>query len=99
METTLSYMLMLQKYINSKQKNSEIKDYTLRLGNTSKDFIINDKKNRTKTKRIFFSVFNPVDTNNILDIHSITQCLGLLKKTVYWIIPWLVNGSNHSRNV
>ena len=63
---------MLQKYINSKQKNSEIKDYTLCLGNISKDFTINIiKKNRMKRKCKFFSVdFNPFNANDILDMHK-----------------------------
>ena len=46
MEATVSYLLMLQKYINSKQKNSEMKDYTLCLGNISKDFTINNMKEK-----------------------------------------------------
>ena len=46
MEATVSYLLMLQKYINSKQKNSQIKDYALCLGNVSKDFAINKTKKR-----------------------------------------------------
>ena len=29
METTVSYLLMQQKYINLNKKNSEIKDFTL----------------------------------------------------------------------
>ena len=33
---------MLQKYINSKQKSSEIKYYALSLLNFSKDFIIDN---------------------------------------------------------
>ena len=41
MEATV-YLLMLQKYIHSKQKTSEIYDYALCLGNISKDFTIND---------------------------------------------------------
>ena len=53
-------------------KDSKIKDYSLCLGNVSKDFTIN---NMTKTglKGVvkFFSVdFNPIDTNDILDIHK-----------------------------
>ena len=44
MEATVSYLLMLQKYINSKQKKSEIKDYALYLGNVSQDFTINNMK-------------------------------------------------------
>ena len=35
MEATVSYLLILQKYINS-----ETKDYALCLGNISKDFTI-----------------------------------------------------------
>ena len=35
---------MLQKYISSKKKNSEIKYYVLCLGNLSTDFTINNMK-------------------------------------------------------
>ena len=69
MEATVSYLLILQKYI--KAKNSEIKDYTLRLRNISKDFTINNMK-KTWLKGIvkFFSVdFNPIDINDVLDTH------------------------------
>ena len=59
---------MPQKYINSKQKNSEIKDYALCLGNISKYFM---KKTGLKGVVKFFSVdFNPFDTNDTLDIHK-----------------------------
>ena len=44
MEVTVSYLLMLQKYFNSKQKPH----YALFLGNVSKDLTINNKKNRIK---------------------------------------------------
>ena len=54
-------------------KNSEVKGYALCLGNISKDFTIHNMK-KTGLKGIvnfFFSVdFNPIDTNNILDIHK-----------------------------
>ena len=43
MEATVSYFLMLQKYINSNKK-TEIKDCAQYLGNVSKDFTINMKK-------------------------------------------------------
>ena len=46
MQSTVSDLLMLQKYISSKQKNSEIKDYTLCLGNISKDFTINNMRKK-----------------------------------------------------
>ena len=47
------------KIYQFKAKNSEIKDYTLYLGDISKDFIINNmKKNKIKKKCIiFFSGF------------------------------------------
>ena len=41
MEATV-YLLMLQKYIHSKQKTSEIKYYALCLGNISKGLTVND---------------------------------------------------------
>ena len=54
-----------------KAKISEIKNYTLCLGNISKDVTIN---NMTKTGlkgvvKLFSVDFNPVDTKDILDIH------------------------------
>ena len=52
MDATVSHLLMLQKYINSKQK-SKIKDYTLCFGNTSKDFTIDNIK-KTGLKGNFF---------------------------------------------
>ena len=60
------------KIYQVKAKDPEIKDYTLCLGNTSKDFTINNmKKKRIKKKYTFFSVdFNPIDINDILDIHK-----------------------------
>ena len=61
---------MLPKYINSKQKTSEIKDYTLYLGNISKDITINKiKKQDIKGSGFFFVNFSPSDTNEILDFH------------------------------
>ena len=41
------------------------------LGNISKDFTINNMKKQDEKELIFFSVdFNPIDTNDILDIHK-----------------------------
>ena len=69
---------MLQKHMNSKQKKPEKKDYTLCLGNISKDFTVNSmKKTRLGEVVKLFSIdFNPIDTNDILDIHKY-----LMKKT------------------
>ena len=58
MEATVSDLLLLQKYMNSKQ-DSEIKDYTLRLYNISRGFFIinNLKKAGLKgTVKIFLSI-------------------------------------------
>ena len=55
-----------------KAKDSEIKAYTLCLGNTSKDFTINNMK-KTGLKGIvkFFSVdFHIIGTKDILNIHK-----------------------------
>ena len=49
MEATVSYLLMLKKYINSKQ-DSEIKEQALSLGKVSKDFTINNMIKRKKKK-------------------------------------------------
>ena len=56
-----------------KAKNSEIKDYALCLGNISKDFTINNMKKKTGLKgvvKFFYFDFNPIDTNDVLDIHK-----------------------------
>ena len=63
------------KLYQVKVKGSKIKDWKLCLGNVWKDFTIKKikkkKKNRIKRNCNFFSVdFNPIDTNEILDIHK-----------------------------
>ena len=74
------------KIYQFKVKDSEINDYTLCLGNISKDFAINKmkknkknkKQNKTKKSKTglktnvkFLSLdFNPIDTNDVLDIHK-----------------------------
>ena len=60
------------KIYQFRAKDSEIKDYTLCLGNISKDFTINNMKKKTRLKgsiKFFLLDFNPTDTNNFLDIH------------------------------
>ena len=83
------------KVYHLKANDSEIKDQTLCLGNISKGFTINNMKNtRLKGSVNFFSVdFNPIDTNDILDIHRYLMrgkqykiMFGLIKKYVYGII-------------
>ena len=59
------------KIYQFKAKDSEVIDYTLCLGNISKDITINNmKKTGLKGSINFFPVdFSPIDTNDILDIH------------------------------
>ena len=73
-----AFFVNATKIFQFKAKNSKIKDYALCLGNISKDFIINNmKKIGLKGVVKFFSAdFNPIDTNEILDIHKY-----LMKKT------------------
>ena len=71
------------KVYQFKAKNSGIKNYALCLSNVSKYFIINNM-NKSGWKGVinFFSVdFNPIDTNDILDIHKY-----LMKRTRYKMI-------------
>ena len=71
------------KVYQFKAKDSEIKDYT----HVSKDYTINNmKKTRLVGVVKFVSVdFNPIDTNNILDIHKY-----LMKRTWNKIMFWLI---------
>ena len=46
-----------------KEKDSEIKDYTLYLSNISKDFTTDSMKKQLKRKCNLFVVFNPIDTS------------------------------------
>ena len=62
-------------------------------------------KNRVKRKCNFFSVdFNPIDTNNILDIHRYLMkgkyykiILRLIKKMSIELLISIVNASNHTK--
>ena len=96
---------MLQKY-QFKAKNSEIKDYILCLVNISKEFTINNmKKSWSKGSVNFFSVdLNPIDANDILDMHKClmkkTWCktmFGLIKKIFIGLLTGLVNESNYTK--
>ena len=70
--TNRFFFVNATKIYQLKAKDFEIKDYTLFLGNILKDFTIdNVKKARLKESVNFFSVdFNPIDTNDFLDIHK-----------------------------
>ena len=88
MEATFSWFLMLKKYINSKQKKSEIKK----------------KNRIKEVVSFFSVDFNPVRTNGILDIQKYLMkrkwykiMLGLIKKIFIGWLTGLVNGSNHTK--
>ena len=61
------------KVYKLKAYNSEIKDYALFSGNFPKDFGINhmEQQNWKGVVKSFSVDFNPIDTNDILDIHKI----------------------------
>ena len=96
------------KVYQFKATTSEIKDYALSLGKISKDFTIN-KTTKTILKGFvtFFSVgFNPMDNNDILDLHKYLMIrtwykimFGLIKKLFIGLLTGLVNGSNHRKCV
>ena len=108
MEATVSYSLMLQKN-HLKSKDSEIKDYELCLVNILKDFTINNRKKRNKTKQYykelhFCSVnFNPNDNNDILDIHRYLmkvkwyKIMFQLLKMFIVLLSNIANGSYHAK--
>ena len=59
------------KMYQLKAKGSEIKDYALCFGNISKDFTINNmRKPGKEIVKVFPVDFNPIDTNDILDINK-----------------------------
>ena len=71
MEATVSYLLMLQKHINSSHHSEP---YPLCLGNISKDFTLANMKKKKKKKwkgsvKVFSVDYNPIDTSSIVDIH------------------------------
>ena len=54
--------------------------------------------------KLFSVDFNPIDTNNILDIHKYLMertwykiMFGLIKKIFIGLLTGLVNGSNHTK--
>ena len=71
MEATVSYLLILQKIYRFEAKDSEIQLYILCLGNTSKDLTIYNmkKKGWRGSVKVFSVEYNPIGTNDVLDIH------------------------------
>ena len=81
---TNSFLLVnTTKIYQFKAKDSEIKPYTVCIGNTSKDFTINvyEKTGLNRVVKVFSIDYNAVNTSNILDIHRY-----LMKETSYEIM-------------
>ena len=73
MEAIVFLFVNATKVYQLKANDSEIKDYALCLGNVSKDFTTNNLKKKTGLKgvvKFFFVDFNPIDNNDIKDIHK-----------------------------
>ena len=96
------------KVYQFKAKNSEVKYYTQWLGNFSKDFPVNNMKKTGLTEGVkFFSVdYNPIDNNNILDIHKYLMKITwykimfrLIKKIFIGLLSSIVNASYHTKHV
>ena len=95
------------KIYQFKAKDSEIKDYALCLGNISKDFTINNMKKKTRLKgnvNVFSVDFNPIDTNDILDIHKYLMkgtcykiMFRLIKKIFIGLLISIVNACSHTK--
>ena len=96
------------KVYQFKAKNSEVKYYTQWLGNVPKDFPVNNMKKTGLTEGVkFFSVdYNPIDNNNILDIHKYLMKItwykimfGLIKKIFIGLLSSVVNASYHTKYI
>ena len=93
---SFSYVNTVKLY-QFKAKNSEIKPYSLCLGNILKNFALNNikkqdekvkglKVNRIKRVKVFSVDYNAIDTSNILDI-----CRYLIKETYYKTMFGFIN--------
>ena len=72
MEIITIYLLMVQKFINLKKKDSEIVTIPLCLGNISKDFSVDNMKKTGLNRYIDdFSVdYDAIAVDDKLDIHK-----------------------------
>ena len=96
------------KICQFKAKYSEIKGYIPCLGNILKTFTINNmKKSGLKgSVKIFSADFNPIDTNDILDIHRYLMkgneyklMFGIMNKLFIVLLSNIVDESNHTKCV
>ena len=73
------------KVYQSKAKNSKIKYYSLCLGNVSRNFTINNMKKTGLIGVVIFFSIDPIDTNDILDIHKYLMKRTWYKKNIVWV--------------
>ena len=70
MEQIVRYLLMVQRFINSKAKDSEIVVTSLCLRNISKDFSVDNMKKTGLNRYVYDFTVDVIADDDILDTHK-----------------------------
>ena len=70
MEQIVGYLLMVQRFINSKAKDSEIVVTSLCLRNISKDFSVDNMKKTGLNRYVYDFTVGVIADDDILDTHK-----------------------------
>ena len=70
MEQLVGYLLMVQRFINSKAKDSEIVVTSLCLRNISKDFSVDNMKKTGLNRYVYDFTVDVIADDDILDTHK-----------------------------
>ena len=70
MEQIVGYLLMVQRFINSKAKDSEIVVTSLCLRNISKDFSVDNMKKTGLNRYVYDFTVDFIADDDILDTHK-----------------------------
>ena len=70
MEQIVGYLLMVQRFINSKAKDSEIVVTSLCLRNISKDFSVDNMKKTKLNRYVYDFTVDVIADDDILDTHK-----------------------------
>ena len=70
MEQIVGYLLMVQRFINSKAKDSEIVVTSLCLRNISKDFSVDNMKKTGLNRYVYDFTVDVIADDDILDTHK-----------------------------